>query len=552
MPYKDYIGLAEDADDLKLARLHLKGNKIRLSALQRITVTEKKAEGKEKSYEDIQEHETEMDVDDLFGIDTAVETEQEKNKNSDKVIGDVDLLTSPDSLNGNGLDMEEATDDVSDENLIYTLLAGISTKRLDLGLNVPTGTALFQILRDADFTVLKKKKIREIINEKLETIYGEENDTAQYAYKVRSDGSLLLTSIEKKAPLLETIDQGLSLYPGKIFIHQILPTEAALVGLVSANYSLEEDEVTGIISFGVKSTRLIFLKGNQIWQVAPVITEGVRSQTVLKTVFSKILLQLDSGELPSLDRIIIANNALGKESVEYFQENFQVIPVEEFKFNSEKFEADEEVADQIAIYTTAIAVAWSATGMDSEFFSIYSLLPSYIQERQKVFKLEWHGILLLILIALTPVVFNYYYQINKDKITQLNTDINRTEGLIQQIHTTVVGTEYLNNQYNKVNSQLKILESASKDAYKWGTILDMINKATSSVHGCWITAMRATKTQIIIEGFSLYRNQIPKFASFFNKVNLQQVSIQKIRDKDVNRFTLKIDKVVKDTKKYSP
>lgn len=550
MSNNEYIGLAQDSDDLKLARVHLKGNKIHLSALQRITVTEKKPEEKEKSFEEIQEHETEMDVDDLFGIDTAEEVQQEKNKDSVTVVDDLDLLTSPESLNGNGLD--EDSDDVSDENLIYTLLAGINTKRIDLALNIPSGAALFQILRDADFNLLKKKQIREIINEKLEVVYGPENKTVQYTHNIRSDGSLFLISIDKKPSLLETIDQGLELYPGKLFIHQILPSEVALLGLVCSNYSLEDDEVTGIISFGVKSTRLIFLKGTQIWAVAPIITEGVRSQTVLKTVFSKILLQLDSGELPSLDRVIIANNSLGKESVKYFQDNFQVIPVEEFQFNPDKFVPAEELVDEVALYTTAIAVAWSATGQDPEFFKDYSLLPSYVQERQKVFKLEWHGVLLLALIALTPVIFNYYYQVNKNKIDQLNTEITRIEGFIQQIHGTVVGTQYLNKKYNKVNSELKILQDASKDAYKWGTILNMLNNGTSFVQGCWITALRSAKNKIIIEGYSLSRDQIPKFAALFQKANLQQVSIQKIRDHEVNRFTLIVDQVVKNPAKYSP
>ena len=549
MANNSYIGLALDADDLRLAQLQVKGSKIHLSALKRITIAEPKKDEKGKSYEEIQEQETELDVDDLFGIDNVIEAEQGKNNNSVTVLDDLDLLTTPDSLNG----IDEDTDDIADENLIYTLLGGISTKRIDLALNISTGAALFQILRDADFTLLKKKQVREIIDEKLEVVYGEENTTSQYTYNVRSDGSLLLTSVEKNSSLLEMIDQGLTLFPGKIFIHEILPSEAALLGLMCANYSLEDDEVTGIISFGIKTTRLIFLKGDQIWAVAPIITEGIHSQTVLKTVFSKILLQLDSGELPSLDRIIIANNSLGKKSVQYFQENFQVIPVEEFAFNPEKFVVDEELADEVKLYTTAIAVAWSATGQDADFFKAYSLLPSYIQERQKVFKLEWHGVLLLLLIAVIPVLFNYYYQINKNQIDQLNTDITRTEGLIKQIHTTVVGTQYLNKKYNQVSNQLKIIKGASIDAYKWGTILNMINNGTDSVRGCWITAMRSTNGgKIIIEGFSLYRNQIPKFASLFHAATLQQVSIQKIRNLEVNRFTLLVDQVVNDKKSYSP
>ena len=548
MTKNDYIGLALDADDLRLARFRVKSNKLHLTSLKRITVNEAKAEGKEKSTEDVQETESENDVDDLFGIESEVEVKQEKNKDSVAVIDDLDLLTSPDSLNG----INEDEDDVSDDNLIFNLLSGISTKRVDIALNIPTGSAQFQIVKDADFTLLKKKQIRNIIQEKLETIYGEENDTAEFAYDVRSDGSLLLASVENKPSLLATIDNGLSLYPGKLFIHQILPSEAALLGLVRANYALEDDDVTGIISFGTKTTRLIFLRGSHIWAVAPIITEGVRSPGVLKTVFSKILLQLDSGELPSLDRVIIANNSLGEESVKYFRDNFQVIPVEEFQFDSQKFVVSEELAEDVPSYTTAIAVAWAATGHDTELFSTYSLLPSYVSERQKVFKLEWHGVLFLILIALVPAIFNYYYAINKNRIDQLSTNIHRTEEYIRQIHGTVVGTQYLTKKYNEAAAQLKILKDASYESYKWGTILKVLNNGANSVNGCWISAMRATKDKIIIQGYSLSRNQIPAFASLFNDASLQEVSITKVRDHEVNRFTLLINQVVKDSTLYSP
>ncbi len=105
------------------------------------------------------------------------------------------------------------------------------------------------------------------------------------------------------------------------------------------------------------------MKGRELWLVSPVINEGKNSSHVLGTIFSKILFQLDAGELPSLERIILANNWLGEKSVEFFQKNFPDILVEEFKFDPEKIEFDPKLDDEaVSHYTTAIGIAWAATG----------------------------------------------------------------------------------------------------------------------------------------------------------------------------------------------
>jgi hypothetical protein len=39
-------------------------------------------------------------------------------------------------------------------------------------------------------------------------------------------------------------------------------------------------------------------------QVSPVINEGTSDKGFLSTVFSKILFQLDTGEVPGLDKIV--------------------------------------------------------------------------------------------------------------------------------------------------------------------------------------------------------------------------------------------------------
>lgn len=110
------------------------------------------------------------------------------------------------------------------------------------------------------------------------------------------------------------------------------------------------------------------MKGDKLWLVSPIITEGVRSRKFLNTVFSKILFQLDTGEVPNLDRLIICNNSLGEEGISFFKERFPDVEVSEFEFAEELFDPQEHTLDSIAPFTTAIGTAWAATNFKKEVF----------------------------------------------------------------------------------------------------------------------------------------------------------------------------------------
>lgn len=547
MSKKDYIGLALDSDDLKVADLQFHKRKLVLQKLTKTTFSSKKEKQKKKPAR--KKEEVASDSDALFGIGGSTsKPEMEEQDQSFEVLDDLDILSMTDNVNG--IDDEGASD--GNENVLFHIIAGINAKQVQLGLNISSGSALFQILKDEDFSVLKPKQVKEIVEDKLRSIYDQDKSSDQYAYDIREDGSLMLISIEKNPELLDMVEKGQVFYSGKTFINKILPDEAAILGLTRANYNLRENEVTGIVLFGMKSTRLIFLKGEEITAISPIISEGIHSKGILKTVFSKILLQLDSGVLPSLDRLIIANNMLGEECIDYLADSFPDITVEEFHYHPDKFNITEDIEEDIAPFTTAIAMAWAASGADAPLFNTFDFVPEYVKERQKVFKLEWHGVILLCLIAITPIVFNHYYQKNKDQIHELTVDINRTDNVLNQIHSTVVGTQYLAKKYQITDAKLGLLQKISSDSYKWRTILNHLNRGTDLVHGIWITSMRKVSNGIALDGYSLSRNQIPVFAATFDDALLQNVIIQPIREHNVNKFTMVISQVVQDSTIYSP
>jgi len=542
MSKKEFIGISLEGDVLKIAQVHLSKGKLSLDKLDRITLIEKLDKSKERKDSKKSNDDTtvKVEAESVFGIEEKTSPNDTSNQTSTEtaVKTDTDILSVAEG---------EVSEQVeSNEMLIHNLLISIDSKWVNIGLNISSGSTIFQIVKGQNHLDLKKKELSVVINEKLESIYGDTKSSDHYAYEVRDDGTLILASNDNEIELLNLIDQSKDLYSGKVFIKEILPDEAALIGLVRNNYQLEDYEITGIVNLGEKTTRLIFLKGNQVWSVTPLINEGTKSKNVLSTVYSKILFQLDTSELPSLERIVITNNVLGDSALTFFKKNFTDIKVENLNFDDRLLTYESDLKHIVPSYTSAIALAWAAAGYKNEAYKSYSFLPGYIVDRQKVFKLQWHGVLFLLLIAFMPALFNYLYKNNLKTINSLQSEILRTDNQIKNVRPLVIGVNDLSSKYNQINQQLKRLDALNKGTDKWGKTLSLVNNGVAQVNGCWIINMRKVKDGLLIQGYSLYRSRIPRFTDLFSKANLQDVHVGKMKGKKVYKFTVMVQKVLND------
>ncbi|MDR9418958.1 PilN domain-containing protein [Gracilimonas sp.] len=448
--------------------------------------------------------------------------------------------------------VDESDAPASNELLFYNLLTSTDSKRIDLGLSVPSGNTIFQILQDNDFSDTKKKDLEVIVEDRLEALHGTVKDKDQYSYSVRDDGALLLASIDEEPNLLSIINRTLELFSGKLFISEILPDEINLLGLIRANYDLDINTVTGVIQFNEHTTRVIFLKGNQLWIVSPIINEGTKDQRFLNTVFSKILFQLDTGEVPNLDRLILCDNSLGDDAIDFFKDRFQDVDVSEFQFSEEVFDSGNINKDSISSFTTAIGSAWSASGFKADEFPNISFLPEYVSDRQKIFKLQWHGLLLLFLILITPIVANHFYTQYASKIDQLTNEVNSLDSQITSLEPTVQRYNEINNELSQIQSKLTLLNELNVGTLRWSTNLGLINESTEEINSIWLTSLRENENSTEINGYALSRNRIPQLANTFNSATLIRVTEASIREREVYEFRYIIRDFFEDEEIYTP
>ncbi|HBX65098.1 MAG TPA: hypothetical protein DEG32_02705, partial [Balneolaceae bacterium] len=549
---------------LKVARIEVSGKKVTLLSLDKVRLVEslkKKTKNtpKEEEVGDVFDtlDDSLDDEDAIFGLDEGDEEEEEVELDLENFEDDLDdldfddLESSEEIVDTDMIDETEAA--ASNELLIYNLLTQVDSKRADVGISIPAGQTIFQILKDVDFSETKKKDLQVIVDDRLEALHGVSKAEDYYSYSVRDDGALLLTSIDDEPDLLKLLDRSRDIYRGKLFIQEILPDEIILLSLIRANYELEANSITGVVQFGEKTSRILFLKGSQLWIVSPIITEGIKNPKFLNTIFSKILFQLDTGEVPNLDRLIICNNSLGDAAVEFFEERFQDVDVAEFSYSDDFLDTGEIKPDSIPSFTTAIGAAWSASGFRKEVFPNISFLPNYVIDRQKIFKLQWHGFLLLLLILLTPIISNHFYTQYATDIDRLENEVNTLDSQIRSLEPTVQRYNQISAELEQIQSKLSLLSELNQGTLRWSKNLGLLNSGFDDVNSVWLTSMNQVgEGDIEISGYAIYKSRIPQIADLFENATLLNVTEDIIRDQEVYDFRYIIRDFFEDENIYTP
>ena len=547
---KEYVGLIVEDDLIRVARLRVEGGSAKIIKLDRFSLVEKiqqqaPTQSLDADAEQEVSFEEDDDADSIFGL----EEDEEEDIEDDFDLSELEEEEDEDME----LDMvEEAETPQSNELLIYNILSDIDSEKVYLGLNIPAGHTIFQIIRDTDFSEVKEKNLIQDLEDKLESIYGTPKSSDKYSYEVREDGSLLLGSIEDESITLKAVNRARELYTGKLDIQSIIPDETVLVGLVRANYELDADEMTGIIQFGKETCRVVFMKGEEIWLVSPIINEGTEKKSFMNTVFSKILFQLDTGEVPSLDRILLANNTRGSDAVDFFKQNFPDIHVENLTIKDEFIDSMSVDSSSIPAFTTAIGSALAASGTKDEVFPKLSFIPKYVQDRQKIFQLQWHGMLILFLIFLTPITFNYFYTQNARQIDAYENDLNQMNAQIERLDPIVNEVDVLQQDLSVLKEKLVMLDTLTQGSKEWSVKLGLLNDGIQSVGSTWLASFSQSEDDTFIQGYTLYRNRIPKIVNIFDEATLLNVNNEEMREKQVYTFSILIQSFAESDSIYSP
>lgn len=574
MPRKEFIGLSYDDSQLRLARMHFVRKKLTLVSVSTIplnsplsSVSASLSAFESGGVDDIFELEipespgTEGEIDEFDLLDDDFES-------AGAATDDFDLLDEAPQTGGTSTDEFNLVDDkkedepksgsktFSNEILLANQMELSDASKLIVGLHIPFGKTTFQLLKGVDPSKMKKKERLALFSDKLQPIHQSEVEPDHYTWIMLKEGSCLLAYSPDSNELINLVENTESQSRKKLAIHEKLPDEAIWIGLVRANYTLKEDEITGLIALGKTSSRVMFMKGDELISMLPIITEGEDSNNVLNTVFSKILFELDKGDLPKLDRLLLVQSSgLSEMAKVYFQKQFENITVDFLVPNPDVIAYSNKKAStpkDLQPYLSAIGAAWAVSKADTKSFSGHSLLPKYLLDKQQLYKIEWHGLIFLILIGLSPLLLNHLYNTKVSELNELQQEADLTELQIEGLRPTAQATEsYLALSQQLTNESDKILNFAEFST-EWSEVMGIVNRGVSDIPGLWITSVRNTDNNLSISGYSLSRSSIPRLALLFTDVNIQNVVETDLRGETVYNFGITVQNFRRDISRYSP
>ncbi len=447
----------------------------------------------------------------------------------------------------------EGIDVESNASQMTEILRGEHPKSVNVALNIPIGDTYYQVVSDINHKKLGKKKTLKELKERVNAYYGQVVSDDQVRYYVRDDGSLFVASIGNNIEALEILDSALPAYTGKVNVREVIPDEAVLVGLTRANYKLQDQQFTCIIHAEDSRTAVLFLQGKRVHTILPVINEGRNNPKFVRTVFSKILFEIDRGKIPTLDQVIVTSDTPDEQMGNYLREQFIDIDVEAFQFNPDIFEIDETIEiGELQHHLRAIGVAWAAgAGSESDFPGL-SFVPERVLLRQQVFKLGWHGYVLLGIIALFPFIFNYRFQEISREFDSNQQTIGFLDAQIEETKPIADAVDQFMADFNDYSARLGLLDTLSSETRKWSTTMAGVNESTQEIRSIWIRSLASQPGGgILIQGSSLSRDRIPMISESFENAVILSVQERDGRP-TVYDFTLLVTRIVLDESIFNP
>jgi Tfp pilus assembly protein PilN len=170
-----------------------------------------------------------------------------------------------------------------------------------------------------------------------------------------------------------------------------------------------------------------------------------------------------------------------------------------------------------------------------------NLLPDIIREGQRVFKLAWHGVVLLLLLFASTFFFTY-------SIVQKNKSIADLEELLERKRSQLAENETIQNSINGLQEQigryqtsLALYDTLVPGSERWSTAFTQLSHGVEDLNSIWLTDFSTSpEGPIAMNGYTVYRTRIPRIATLFDNSVLREVNVQAIREQTVYRYRIEV------------
>jgi len=527
MKAKHAIGITVNGNEVRAAFLSLIHGKARIKALESVK------------------------------LDAPIEGNDNSDKSSANAVNDFDspfdVIESESDAEKRAVDSAEEIEGDKNVSKIYALLEKFKNMKANLAINAPHLTVKYDIV-DKDQVPNKRKRKQDI---KLEAKPGVESRGQKYL--PASDDRSIMVDYDYHPPILDVLDEVNQFRSGNLNIVLMDTSELALSELVREIYKFEKTEITAIVYIEQDFSRVIFLKGRDIYHITPILHKGSVAEDVLEVLYSRIIFAQDHYFIPEISKILVAGHSSRLKAKYYFRQKFPSAIVG--YLNSKKIQSDLRFKDRgmlFSRYAVPIALAWKALLKDVVKSKSSNFLPEYILDRQTLPKLAAHGYLILFLLICTVSFFTYSLVQKELELEKVNKVIHNVQMQLGNNKALTERVAAYDDEILDIERKIALVDSFSKGYDQSIQFLQILNKNIQATGDIWITSLTFSKEVVKVQGTAKKREQIPALANAIGGASLKKVTratyqgvnvfafhLEKRLDEDESRKNLTIFSILK-------
>jgi TolA-binding protein len=424
--------------------------------------------------------------------------------------------------------MDSEQEDESGEGDVSSTLINIFSKyplkNTHLAINAPEGQTTYYSFEN-DFK-LKGKKLKKQLRDEIGPLAGGSVESSMLDCFKSSTGELTAVVFEGSVPLIEELLDIKTFLPGGAPNFTLVQSnELALVNLARVSLDLEQGTISALVYIGADFSRVIILRGDYPLSFVQTIREGYASPQVCQTLFSKILLEQEEAGLPEIDRIILAGEVGLTYAYEFFSRQFPDAKVQ--SFTPGPLNVNSLKPEEIAVfpnYAVPVALAWQALETSKPAFIPSDLVPTAIKEQQKLFKIAWHGFLLLGFVFCCMALLSYQGLTRRNDIKMLQESIRHKSESIESLQPELTILAQIQSQIGNYRANLDFLDSLIVDPGKWSRLFSKLSQNFHTVNDIWIEDIKSDPKGFTLVGKTLFRDRVPKLAYGFEGTDLKRVT----------------------------
>jgi hypothetical protein len=433
----------------------------------------------------------------------------------------------------------ESEAEVSSISEIQAALSGLDLTRFQF-IPALTDPSLYHHLYEGPRSTKPTKLKQAIIDEILETKnVSVERDSIDYIEL--ADKSLLSVFLVGEVACISLINS-VAAQNGKRFykVPTVKSSDISLAYYVAKKKKFFPDDHSLIVYIGREYSKLIFLQGRKLKHIGTTLDIGTSNLHTYDVYFSKILLEMENGGIPSLDNIIVCGEDDSENLILSFYGTFPEANVSRLEFDDlDLSEIDEETKERFSAYSIPISTAIDYYDELDDVHIGINLLPKSIKEEQKFFQFSWHSYAVLPLLFLAAFLITQEMLENNNTLGKLDNEIAEKTLLMRQNQETLGKIAQLEDKISSFDQTQAILDSATAGTGVWNEILKDVSKFTGKKKSIWLTNLtRRDQETVVAEGYSLSRYALTDFAYSIDNATLNSMFYESLRDRSAYKFNL--------------